>query len=630
MANGQDMPAGKPPLDERLVNLAEKMRTGYEAAGLPLPDATALAGLTLYVGREGNAPPIHTLAQQVSDRLGGRNLLFRRGKEVGEIDTMSGEWTPMTPQVFVTWIVEKAGILPISGYETDDKTGKRTPIESELKVEQARIILASQNLRVKLPEVKQINRVKLPVFRQVLDERELPARKGFRKIELLQPGYDAETQTFTISGGEDYDEALDPNEALLWLKKLLRDFPWGDIERSKSVFVCAFLTLFCRNLYLGKAPMFLFVSNLPGSGKSMLTRVCIEPVVGMDSTAPSGWNRDDRQETRKELDAAAQEFSPYIWFDDVDRCKVMGSDLNRWLTGKTWACRVMGTKERFKGPLYASTFLTGNGVTVDDNLDRRTLWVDLFAKQSSRDRKKDEDRIELDEGFFDDAANMRQCLAVMWALVRWWDEEYNRMVTKQRHIESFEGWSQIVPSIAECATFTKGLVPYESPDTGNQEGREWKVLAAELIEEFCTKRAATSAEVTMRDVIRTARLHGLFQDKLLALDQVLKELEEKVMMKKFAWKRPAAATGAKVVSQVKAKDEFGLDEEDEHDGISEAEKRLQAAEWSDRSMDSAWAKAWRKAAVAGQWFTGKDGRIYQFGDRSSTKGSKFVIKVPEE
>lgn len=625
------MPAGQPPMDERLVSLAEKLRPAYEAAGLPLPEGAVLACPVLYVGGEGSRPPIQRVARCVSDLLAGKNLLFLRGKEIGEIDMITGEWTPMTPQVFVTWIVDRAGILPISGYDTDKETGKRRPIESEMGVEQARIILASPNLRIKLPHVRQINRVKLPVFRQVLDERDSPARKGFRKIELLQPGYDAETETFTTAGGEDFNERLDPNEAALWLQKLLRDFPWGDVERSKSVFVCAFLTLFCRNLYLGKAPMFLFVSNLPGSGKSMLTRVCIEPVVGMDSTAPSGWNRDDRQETRKELDAAAQEFSPYIWFDDVDRCKVMGSDLNRWLTGKTWACRVMGTKERFKGPLYASTFLTGNGVTVDDNLDRRTLWVDLFAKQSSRDRKKDEDRIELDEGFFDDPDNMRQCLAVMWALVRWWDsDEMCRVVTKQRHIESFEGWSQIVPSIAACSGFTKGLVPYESPDTGNQEGREWKVLAAELIEEFCTKRSATSAEVTMRDVIRTARLHGLFQDKLLALDQVLKELEEKVMMKKFAWKRPAASTGPKVVSQVRRKDEFGLDEEDEHEGISEADKRLQAAEWSDRSMDSAWAKAWRKAAVAGQWFTGKDGKIYQFGDRSSTKGSKFVIKVPEE
>lgn len=614
----QSVTPGKAVTDKRLANIAENLRGMYERAGLPLPDEIALSAPVLFVGAEGSRPPIQRVARLVSDLLTGKNLLFMRGKEVGEIDAITGEWTPMTPHVFVTWLYDRADILPIKGWKTDETTQKRTPVEGDLGVEQARIILASPNLRSKLPTVKQINRVKLPVFREALDERGRETRKGFRKIELLQPGYDAETETFTTTGGDDYDEHLDPNEAVLWLKRLLRDFPWGDDERSRSVFVCAFMTLFCRNLYLGKAPMFLFVANLPGSGKSMLTRVCIEPVIGADSTAPSGWNRDDRQETRKEMDAAAQDFSPYLWFDDVDRCKVMGSDLNRWLTGKTWACRVIGTKERFKGPLYAVTFLTGNGVTVDDNLERRTLWVDLFARQKSSERTKHDDRIELDEKFFDDAANMRQCLAVMWALVRWWDGECDRMTTKQRWIESFEGWSQIVPSIAECAGYKKGLVPFESPDSGNQEGREWKALASALIAEFCIAKQATSSEVTMREVIRTARLNGLFQDKLLSLEQVLKELEEKAAMNKFKWK-PGVKKDAEA-------DEFDMMQEP---GLSDEEKRLQAAEWTDRSMDSAWSKAWRKAAVAGQWFAGADGRMYAVGDRSSNKGSKFVITAVE-
>lgn len=622
MKNGQDLPEANFQRDPRLQSTAEALRAMYERNGMPLPDEAAMAAPVLYVGAESTRPPVQRLARLCSDLLAGKFLLFIRGKEVGEIDLMTGEWTPMTPHVFVTWIYDRAGILPIKGWKVDDETGKRKPVEGELGVEQARVILASPNFRAKLPVVENINRVKLPVYRDALDERGRETRKGFRKIELLQPGYDAETKTFTTSGAQDFDEELSPAAAVEWLNKLMRDFPWGDAERSRSVFVCAFLTLFCRNLFIGRSPLFLFVANLPGSGKSMLTRLCIEPVVGPEKTSPSGWNRDDRQETRKEMDAAAQAFSPVLWFDDVDRCKVFGTDLNRWLTGSTWACRVMGTKETFNGVLRAVTFMTGNGVTTDDNLERRTLTVDLFARQKSSERKKEADRIEVDEAFFQRSENMRHCLAVCWALVRWWDVECDRMTTEQRFVESFEDWSRIVPSIAEMSGYKKGLAPYEAPDGGNQEGREWKVLATKLIDDFCVKPGVTAAEVTMRDVIRTARLNGLFHDRLLSLEQILKELEEKVRSKKWAWKPPVR----KEEKTETEYDEHGVPIFKDAAGLTDDEKRHQAAEWTDRAMDSGWAKAWRKSAVEGQWFQGADGNLYEFGDRSTNKGSKFVIK----
>lgn len=263
------------------------------------------------------------------------------------------------------------------------------------------------------------------MLREDLDER------GLRKIELLNEGYDAATKTYTCIGLS-YDETLDPDEAVLWLRHLLRDFPWGDEDRSRAVFVQFFMTLFCRGLYIGKAPFGIFMSNLPGSGKSKLAQLCIEPVEGAVG-APSGWNVEDKQETRKEMDAAAQDFASYLWFDDVDRIKVRSTDLNRWLTSKTWTCRVLGTGRRFHGALRAMTLMTGNGLSVDDNLERRTLWVDLFARMKSSERPAAKDRIELNEAFFEDPENMRKCLAVQWAMVRGWDL-HERPVTKQRWI----------------------------------------------------------------------------------------------------------------------------------------------------------------------------------------------------
>jgi hypothetical protein len=599
-------------MDDQLDALADKLRALHETADVPLPDEAARTAAVLYVGSEKLRPPPYKLADELGKLIAGKELLFMRAGVIVTIDPMSGECEPMEPHTFVTWVVQRAGIVLMKGRTTDEDTGKIKIVEGDLGVDLARVILASPNFRVRLPVVESINRVRMPVWRDALDERKDERRKGFKKLHLLPEGYDAQTKTFTCLGLH-YREDLDPAEAIQWLNKLIRYFQWGDEARSKAVWVQYFITLFCQGLFIGKAPFGLFVSNLPGSGKSKLAQLCIEPVVG-PSTSPSGWNVEDKQETRKELDAAAQDFSHYMWFDDVDRIKVRSTDLNRWITSKTWTCRVLGTGRRFHGVLRAMTIMTGNGLTVDDNLDRRTLWVDLFARMKSSDRPIEPDRIELNEAFFENEEMIKMCLAVQWAMVRWWDECW-RPTTKQRFIEGFESWSAVVGSIVEACGFSKGLARYEAPDGGDVEGREWKILATALIDEFCIARSANKAEVTMRDVIRVARQNGLFQDVLTSLDQVMRDLEERVALKKFKWRQVMDEDGDGA--------ELGFKERDP----TPEECRHQAAEWTDKSMDSTWAKRFRKSAVAGQYFPGRDGRLYEFGDRCASRQSKFVLAV---
>lgn len=603
------------PTDDQLEQLAEKLRPLHDAAGVPQPDESAKTAPTLYVGTEKNRPPAYTLADEVGKLLQGRDLLFIRGGEIVTIDVVTGVCEIMDAHTFVTWIVQRAGIVLKKGAVTDEDSGKVKIVLGEINVDLAKIILSSPNFRVRLPVVESINRVRLPVWREALDERKDERRKGFRKIELLPEGYDAATKSFTCMGC-DYDTELDPAEAVEWLNKLIRYFPWGDEERSKAVFVQYFMTLYCQNLYIGKAPLGLFVSNLPGSGKSKLAQLCIEPVEGPVG-APSGWNIEDKQETRKEMDAAAQDFAHHLWFDDVDRIKIRSTDLNRWVTSKNWTCRVLGTGKRFNGPLRAMTIMTGNGLSVDDNLDRRTLWVDLFARMKASERAKEPDRIELTESFFEDESMMKKCLAVQCAIVKWWDDCW-RPMTKQRPLESFDSWCEIVGSVVEAAGFQKGLARYEAPDGGDVEGRDWKQLALELIQQFCIAKSADKAEVTMRDVIRVARVSGLFQDVLGSLEQVQRDLEERVAMKKFRWK----LVQEEVTPEAEEDPAFFRERDPTAD-----ECRLQAAEWTDKSMDSTWAKRFRKSAVAGQYFIGRDGRVYEFGDRCASRKSKFVLAV---
>lgn len=612
--NHEAEPTEQPlPQDTNLERLADKLKPLHEAAGVTPPDQAAKLAPTLYVGKEKTRPAPYKVADELGKLLQGKDLLFMRAGELVTIDAVTGHCEPMDAETFVTWVVQRAGIVLVAGYREDD-SGKRKIIEGDLGVNMARVILKSPNFRVRMPIVETINRVRLPVWRDVLDERGEERRKGFRKLDFLPEGYDAATRTFTCMGW-DYDMNLAPEEAVQWLRKLLQYFPWGDEERSKSVFVQYFLTLYCQNLYIGKAPFGIFVSNLPGSGKSKLAQLCIEPIVG-PGASPSGWNTDDKQETRKEMDAAAQNFSAYLWFDDVDRIVVKSTDLNRWITSKTWTCRVLGTRQIFQGPLRAMTIMTGNGLKVDDNLDRRTLWVDLFARMKASERPIEKDRLELNEEFFANEDMMKMCLAVQCAMVRHWDDD-GRYRTRQRLIEGFESWSATVGSIVEACSFEKGLGRYEAPDGGDVEGRDWKALATALIDEYCIRRNADKAQVTMRDVIRVARLNGLFQDILGSLDQIQRDLEERVALKKFKWR---------AVSEESAGEDGDDPFYSEKEPTAE-DKRHQAAEWTDKSMDSTWAKKFRRSAVAGQYFVGKDGRTYEFGDRGAGRKSAFVLAV---
>lgn len=622
------MPDDPQPLeDPKLQRVAENLRGLHDAAGVPPPESTRLTGASVYVGTEGSRPPIQTLIQNIAELLRNRGL-YRRGRDIGTVNEGTGEFEVISPHTFCSWVPMTAGITPHKGYKTDQASGKDVMLIADLSVEQARLILQSHELRAKVPEIVHVNLVPLPVYRDELDERDDPRRKGFRKIEWLEPGYDAPTKSFTVHGGPMIDHKWDGLAAAEWLLSLYRTFPWSDQEESgisnrMAVHIACSVTAVARHLFLGKAPFFFYHSNLEGSGKGALVRAALLPV--FRKAGPDDIDLADTKELRNVLNTKAGCGASFVWAEELpENWTLNDRQLARWATTETWPFRPMGqNKEMCNADITKMlTVIASNRMTVDRNLQRRVLHADLFPHQEAKERKLPEGTQMLDSAFFADEKNLDKLLSAACSLIRHWDD-VGRPQSKDRELESFEDWSRVVPGIVENMGLGRPLVEFVAAGSGDDDSRVMKRLVTKVIDAHCftgvgpTRKTLDAVTVTMRDIVRTARLNDLFVDRLGALDQVSDDLQGK---KGHKW-REVEDVGEETL----------LPDPNEPKGKAmrepnDDEKRLQAAEWLDQATGSSWGKFFRRMAVDERWFLSSCGVAFKFGERGASKTSRFVLR----
>jgi len=582
-----------PLSDAKLKALASGLRGVAEASGGPVPEAVAGDCLTLWL-----AEPVQHMAPKVADWLrSGRFHLYRRGVDIGTIDDGTGEWRAMDAHRFRTWLPGQACVKLVSRWE---KSGDIT--EGELDLRQAETILRSDSMRTLLPQVERIHQVKMPVYRDELDERGDPKRRGFKKLALLEQGYDAASRTFTVRGGLNFTERMTEDEAVRYFHRLLLHFEWG-AGGGSGVHMAAMFSVFCSLLFAGKAPMFLWNANMPGSGKSRLGKMALWAVYGDAAAAMS--DIEQRDKFREELNSRAQMFAPYVFFDDVDigGRVFRSSDLNRWLTNDTWECRVLGGKEWWKGKLQAITMITANRLKLSEDLQRRTLICDIFSHLKSEDRVLPPDTILLDDDYFRSEENREQLLAGMWSVLKAWDDA-GRPPVPEKPLASFEGWSRVVPSLVDKCLLPSPLTKFEAPDVGNTAGRQFEQLI-KLVIRYGDPEKATP--VTLAQIVGVARRNNMFSD---LWPKGLGSIED-VM-------QTAGERGGIKFQDIK---ETGFDREPD-----EAEKMLQASEWLNASIRSGWGKKLKRDFGDGRYFIDDIGDVWAFGDRGSNDAATYLMR----
>ncbi len=615
----------EPPKDGNLERIGENLRGMHDRAGVPPPETIAKSAPGIYVGVERNRPPPDEFCRELSALLRTRGL-FIRNKVVGKINENTGEFEMMTPHDLVTWVPDVAGVVPFEEKKFDPETGREKMKKGAIGIEQARIFLASTDLKAKLPVIEHVNLVPLPVYRDELDERKDPKRKGFRKIELLRPGYDASTKTFTCHSGILLDEKTEPIELCEWALKILKTFDWsGKDEKGFSDRMAAHLAMqisvFARHLFVGKIPGFFYTSNQEGSGKGVLILWCLQAVFRF--LGPMTIDPFDRKELINGLNTIANSGTEYLFADELPPdLQLRDPNIARWLTTKWWENRGMGQNQvisKVKIEKMLTVFAQNRG-KLDRNLARRFIQVDLFMHQSSTDKRLAPDTILLEDEWFGDDENLNKILSLSWAMIRMWDNA-GRPKSKDPVRKSFESWSRIVPAIVENAGFGRPLATFDEPGSGDDDTRELKKLARALFDKHLRVEQEDGSftwkdreMVMFGDIMTCARLNGLFEDKLMSVDDVLRILNNR---KGFKWEDvPLDATELKLAGEKRT-----MSDPDEED------KRLQAAGYSDEKIGSAFGKYFKKhAAVDGIWFEASNGTLYQFGDKGNSRGSRYLLQ----
>lgn len=615
--------ATAPPVDEDLSRMASKLAPMYDAAGVTQPDEAArivpIVNLKL---------PPDDLAREIAGLLAakdGRWGLYRWQKEICTVDEMTGTRELMKAKAFRTWLPGRRGVYPVERWvktEEKDPQGQHVmkAVKGGLTKDQAETLLESYLLRESLPELKGINPIRMPVMDwEKLDERGLP------RMRLLKPGFDEASGIYTCRGGVEYREDMPFDDAVSYLWNLFRWFGWRDGQRDFAIHLAAMVTMFCRGIYQGKAPMFFYNANIQESGKTTLASYVTWIVHGTMRTRPLLPDADAKLEEM--LNTIALKGNPYVFFDNVNwKGQVVETVLlDEWLTNSEKEFRKLGGNDEGNGNLRAVTIATGNKVELSPDLERRTLIADLLNRMTGKDRELPDSVEIIDSKFFGNVENRRKGLAALWSLVRQWDED-RRPEWPFAEKGSFNQWSLVVPAIVLHAG-RKGaeqewncLAETTNEDIGDKESGEFKKLAILVLEEFGVDAQGgmrKEFEVSVTQIAGVARRNQVATKKLWPEKDVESVMQTESM--KGGWKHITPASNDALDSV----DDF--DSEPRHSPEINAARERSASEWLSPKTRSSFGKE-LESRLHELDFKGRDGFVYRFTRMAGARVAGYRIE----
>ena len=163
-----------------------------------------------------------------------------------------------------------------------------------------------------------------------------------------------------------------------YLKSVLNGFPFEyDVDLAVAL---ALMVTAVQRATLEKAPMFGISACTPGSGKTQLATGCASLSNGVEASV-HGF-RDDEAELSKMLMAVLMKGDPHLILDNVKLGVALGGDaLCAVLSSAVYAGRELGFSRIREVSTRILMIATGNNLKLDSDSTRRTLKINLDAKQ---------------------------------------------------------------------------------------------------------------------------------------------------------------------------------------------------------------------------------------------------------
>jgi hypothetical protein len=303
------------------------------------------------------------------------------------------------------------------------------------------------------------------MYLDMVGDWELKPLSGFSMSPLLSNdgslrshnGYDPETQLWCCSLPDlslpPHPTGAEAEAALHRIRQAFRTFPFSDAIRTRddslgievvdlsqtpgqdeSAFLVGLMTACCRSSLWLAPGLLLTAPSLSGagSGKGLLVRAICAIAFGIRPRAFT--TGSDRQELEKRLAAELIEALPTLFLDNANGVALRSDTLASVLTERPARVRLLGQTRMV--PLNSTAFIavTGNGLTVSEDLARRFLYCTLDA------RCEDPESRPFQSGFLERIDDSRtELLAAMLTIWRWGRQN---KTPKGKPLGSFEKWSE--------------------------------------------------------------------------------------------------------------------------------------------------------------------------------------------
>lgn len=326
-----------------------------------------------------------------------------------------------------------------------------------------------------------------------------PIQRADGRVELLQPGYDATSGIYTLPNQVKVDEryvvtrengAMDVKATCQTvataMRSFLREFPFVS-ELDLAVQVCAMVSFYGALLLPmnGARLSWLMKANKHRSGKTLLIKMCIIPVMGRVIVQPFPKNEE---ELKKLLDATAIGGKSYLVLDDISG-HLKSGELNGFLTAAHWGGRKMHTQSDFEAKRQAVVFLSGHEITLSPDIGGRVLECRLHVGEA--DAFKHRVKVVMDDAALEKPLLRSDLCSAMWALIKAWHVGGRPEVFKRDGVDvgvnvrpGFQEWCRVYGGMVMMAGFEDPVGNRPDDQSSDPEYDDWLALMKSLADDF--------------------------------------------------------------------------------------------------------------------------------------------------